>query len=261
MNWLIGAVLAGVIAGLARQVRFLTSGGAIGAFLMGWLIFSLGGVPFSIPVLLFFVSSSLLTRKGNADRFQKSRNRDLKQVLANGFAATVLLLCWHVWRDPMWIILFLTALASATSDTWATEIGMRSNATPRSILSLQHVQKGTSGGITSAGMFAAFIGAFFIALTGWLIFKDYFANSWGQTAIISISGVTAQTVDSLLGATVQARYRCQLCQQRTEVKWHCGTQTEPYSGYLCIDNDVVNFVAIAFGIMLAWSLLVVGELM
>jgi len=258
MNWIAGGTLAGILAVTSVAFRFLTRDGAIGAFVMGWLVFSLGGLPFSVPILLFFLSSSLLSRiaapsgqNKTANRFQKAGGRDLKQVLANGTAATVLLIIWSVSPEPIWVSLYLTALAAATSDTWATEIGMLSNAAPRSIWSFQKVEKGTSGGVTLAGMIAAAAGAFVIAVCGWVIFPDTFTETWRTVAVITLSGVVAQTADSLLGATLQAQYCCPRCHRYTEHKRHCGDVTELQSGLALLDNDLVNFFSIGWGVLLA----------
>lgn len=48
-------------------------------------------------------------------------------------------------------VILLGALAAATADTWATEIGAFSPRNPRHILSFQEVTKGSSGGVTLLG--------------------------------------------------------------------------------------------------------------
>lgn len=261
MNWLIGGALAGILAFLSVSFRLLTRGGACGALFMGWLVFSLGGVPFSIPILLFFLSSSLLSRmalswkKQTADRYQKQGGRDLKQVLANGSAATLLLVIWSISKEPIWVSLYLAALASATSDTWATEIGMLSGAAPRSIRSFQKVEKGASGGVTLVGTTAATAGAFVIAVCGWLIFPEIYSNTWRTITVIAGCGLAAQTADSFLGATLQAQYHCPRCHQYTEHNVHCGERAELHSGLAQLDNDLVNFISIGLGVLLARVLL------
>ncbi|MEZ4523276.1 MAG: DUF92 domain-containing protein [Thermomicrobiales bacterium] len=49
--------------------------------------------------------------------------------------------------------------AAATSDTWATELGIRSGQMPRYVLSGRPVAAGLSGGITPAGTLASVAGA------------------------------------------------------------------------------------------------------
>jgi uncharacterized membrane protein len=49
-------------------------------------------------------------------------------------------------------------------------------------------------------------------------------------------------LDSALGATVQAVYRCPKCLKETERTLHtCGTPTEPARGWRWLDNEWVNF--------------------
>ncbi len=74
------------------------------------------------------------------------------------------------------------------------------------------------------------------------------------------AGLLASFLDSLLGATVQAQYRCPNCDHLTEhhPTHTCGTATELVSGRGWLGNDQVNLVASIAGAGLApflWSAL------
>jgi len=58
----------------------------------------------------------------------------------------------------------------------------------------------------------------------------------------NISGQIVSLVDSLLGATIQAVYRCPECGVPTESRVHrvCGEATELVRGQPWITNDTVN---------------------
>jgi uncharacterized membrane protein len=72
-------------------------------------------------------------------------------------------------------------------------------------------------------------------------------------------GFGGALLDSLLGATLQARRWCPACERECEVERHgCGTTTAPRSGFAWLTNDGVNFAATAGGALLAaatWQLL------
>ncbi|MBU4443583.1 DUF92 domain-containing protein, partial [bacterium] len=52
----------------------------------------------------------------------------------------------------------------------------------------------------------------------------------------------------VLGATIQAQYKCPNCQKTTEKLIHCGSyKTNLISGIRWIDNDVVNLACTTSG--------------
>jgi uncharacterized membrane protein len=59
---------------------------------------------------------------------------------------------------------------------------------------------------------------------------------------ITLAGLIGSLADSLLGATIQAIYRCPSCNKETErYPVHtCGSQTQLVRGYSWLDNDWVN---------------------
>ena len=97
----IGIAIALLIAVVSYYLRFLSGSGAVSTFLLGAVIFGTGKWEFSLPILLFFILSSLLSKLGKkwkqrfADTFQKGGRRDLGQVLANGGVAGIIVLLWN----------------------------------------------------------------------------------------------------------------------------------------------------------------------
>ena len=47
-------------------------------------------------------------------------------------------------------------------------------------------------------------------------------------------------IDSLLGATMQGKYKCIKCHKAVEKKVHCDKETKLVKGYSFINNDAVN---------------------
>jgi uncharacterized protein (TIGR00297 family) len=251
-----GLLAAATIAVAARAVRSLTTGGAVAATVIGTLAVTAGWNWGSL-LILYFVSSTVLSRVGRARKEErtsaivaKGGRRDAIQVLANGgvfaAAAVAMLVDPSIW----WIALGAGSLAAAAADTWATEVGTLLGGTPRSILTLRPVPTGTSGGVSLIGTFAAVAGAAFIAILSKML-------GWPPLVVkaVAIGGVVGAMVDSIIGATVQARRWCDACERETERLTHdCGAATRPLRGLAWLDNDVVNFLSNAAGGILAMLL-------
>lgn len=265
MVWLIGALCALAVAGAAYRKRSLTLSGAAAAFVMGTIYFGAGNLLWFGILLVFFVSSSLLSKFKQANKaeleksYAKTGTRDAGQVFANGGAGMLLCLFHAIWPHPGWIYAFIGVMAAVTADTWATEWGGLSRRPPRSVLTGKIVPPGTSGGVTLMGSFAAAAGGLLIALFGWLFAllsgTDVF---WGGLWLAGLTGGLAGAfADSFLGATVQVMYRCPVCGKDVEVLEHCGQPTRRIRGWRWMNNDEVNFISSCIGGLAAWLLALV----
>ena len=111
---------------------------------------------------------------------------------------------------------------------------------------------GTSGGMTVPGTVASLAGSITIAVVvvvgavaGWVAVPDRIPMAF---IVVVMAGVGGSLLDSVLGGTVQAVYRCPGCGLRTERLVHgCGQRTVPVRGIRLINNDVVNAAAALFG--------------
>ena len=279
MGWqVLGAYLAaGVVAYLGFRAGALSASGAVAACLVGGTIFGFGGVGWAILLALFFISSSALSffkardsRKIKAaETFEKGGRRDAAQVFANGGVAALIALLAGVAvypfidlaGNPYLPFLFgayAGALAAATADTWATEIGVLSRTAPRMITTGRVAEAGTSGAVTWIGSIASIAGALFIGLAAALlavIFGPSQDISLGLMVAALTGGVAGSLADSLLGATVQATYWCPRCQKATESHMHrCGTETQIRRGLAFVNNDLVNLMATVAGAAVAGAI-------
>lgn len=259
MQILYGFLLALIVAYLAYRARSLNKSGAFAAVLVGTVVFGLGGWPWAVLLLLFFITSSALSRafkqrkQGLNEKFSKGHERDAGQVLGNGGLATLFVVVHALYPESGigWAG-FAASLAAVNADTWATELGVLNPTPPRMITDLRkRVEKGTSGGVSLFGTFAALLGALVIALPAAL-----FAQNWGFLPLITIAGLGGSLFDSLLGATVQAMYFCPVDQKQTEKHplHTCGTPTVHIRGWRWLDNDWINFACSLFAALLsiAW---------
>lgn len=264
VNFTLGVFLAVVVAAISFRLKFLDAGGSVTTFLLATIVFGVGRWQFSLPILAFFVLSSLLSKVGRNRKiafvgiFEKSSRRDMWQVLANGGLAGLLVVLWYFVGGDWIYILYLGSLTAVTADTWGTELGVLTRSHPRSILTLKPVKAGTSGGISAAGTGGAMIGAAIVGVIGLLSAQQ----SMGFLAfvIVSFAGLLASLVDSLLGATVQAQYACVVCGKETEKRHHCDKPSSFKSGYAWINNDVVNILCAGTGVLFAWVGLVLFSL-
>jgi uncharacterized protein (TIGR00297 family) len=248
-----GAGLGIAVAVAAYTARMLQASGALAAFLLAAVIFGIGGWAWTIPIFTFFLLSSLLSKWRQTQKvsfesmFEKSGNRDAGQVAANGSLIGALALLWHATGDDRLYLLSLVAAAVVTADTWGTEIGVLARRQPRSILTGKPVAPGTSGGISLSGTMGGFAGATVVTLTA----LPFVALTFWQFILIVLSGACGSIIDSILGAAVQAQFRCQRCGKETEKPMHCGVPSEKTRGIPWLRNDAVNLVSTACAIALS----------
>lgn len=269
---LLGFLAAILISLVAWRAKTLSRSGAVVAFVLGTVVFGMGGWQWSVILLGFFISSSGLSRflkkrKQTLDeKFSKGSERDFGQVLANGGTAGLCVLAQLVFPGSSlpWVA-FAASLAAVNADTWATELGVLSQVAPRLITTGKKVERGTSGGVSGWGSLAAFLGALFIAILAVLVWpgsagQPSLVNQLIRLAVISLAGLLGSMVDSLLGATLQAIYHCPVCNKETERHplHTCGSPTTLQRGLKWLNNDWVNTACAltgALAALLAGSLL------
>jgi len=260
----IGFLMSFVVAVSSFFLRVLDTSGCIALMLMGTIVFGIGGWPFSVPILCFFILSSVLSRISESRRaeihasFQKNSRRDASQVLANGGTGTGLILVWLIVPEPISYFLYVGAVAAVTADTWATEIGVLGGQHPRSIRNFRLVPPGTSGGVTAVGVLGALAGASTIAFAASATHPIGPGYEFGsvEILILSLCGVLAHFLDSILGATMQAQYRCAVCGSSTERLKHCnGSGTVLCRGLKWMNNDVVNGFCALSGALLVYIMI------
>jgi uncharacterized protein (TIGR00297 family) len=253
----LGLVLSGAIAYMGFAKGALSPSGAAGAVVVGTSIFWLGGWIWGVLLIAFFVSSSLLSRyregekESLAEKFAKGHRRDLGQTLANGGAGVILAVGSALFPHPFWLAAYVGAMATVNADTWATELGVLSRVKPRLITTGRPVEVGTSGGVSRLGTLSAMAGGAFVgAIAGLLQVVTGGALLNGFLLLLSglVGGLVGSFVDSLLGATVQAIYFCEVCDKETERTVHrCATVTRRLRGWRWLNNDLVNLISSIFG--------------
>jgi uncharacterized protein (TIGR00297 family) len=273
LDILIGLLGSFLIAGLAYKKGSLSGSGFLAAIAIGTLLYAVGSLAWFGTLILFFISSSLLSRfKRRAKtqietRYEKSGRRDAGQVLANGGLGVLLCIGAQVWPHPAWWAAFVGVMATVNADTWATEIGGLSRTAPRSILTLQPVTPGTSGGVSGLGIAATMAGGLFVgAIAALLLLVGSTADGLPTGSVTNIfpllvigwiAGTAGSLADSLLGARWQNLNRCPVCGEEVESRTHCGTASVPHRGWRWLNNDAVNLIASVIGGLVAVLLAVI----
>ncbi len=209
--------LAMAIVAYKRRIFELT--GSVSAFIVGMVIGICGDVLWLILLLVFLMSSFGATKYRfewkKAQGFQEGTKgeRTWRNVLANGAIPTAIALASFVaqsigsagafFSKDIASFMFVSAIAVAASDTAASEIGI---VDPRVYLitTFKPIARGTDGGVSLTGQFAAFIAAAYTSVVSYVIFAglDKSLLAGPSTLFIPmLCGFLGCQIDSVIGAT------------------------------------------------------------
>lgn len=234
-NVLLGIILATAFClSVFIIAEYLTLDGMFSAIVIGTFVFGFGGWPMAAVIVFFFLSSAFLTKSSakTEDSLQEVR-RDGAQVWANGFWVLVCLALWVVFDQEIFILASWAAIATATADTWATELGSDSPRATYLITDFSTVSPGADGGISVRGTAAALAGAAAIAAAGLYVFSLHFYIF----ICIFTAGFLGCLLDSYFGAIFQRNNR---------------SVTLPvWNKTISMDNNLVNGISTGAGALLA----------
>lgn len=206
---LFGLLFAIIVAFIAFFGNWITLDATKAVIIFGTLIFGLGGWPLALAVLTFFITSNLLTRWNRVHRdagsdihsrkSESSKRRDGYQIWANGFWIAIFCILWYLTDSNVFMAATFTALASATADTWATEVGTMNPGKTVKINSFQPVRPGSDGGVSIKGTLASAIGALTIA---GFIFTTSTLYPVQIFIIVFFLGFIGSVIDSYFGALI-----------------------------------------------------------
>jgi uncharacterized protein (TIGR00297 family) len=249
----LGLVAALAVAAVARRAGSLTRSGLAAAAVCGTLG-AIGGWDWAFALILYFTAASALARVAGGAAEARTRSivakggeRDAIQVFANGGVYSIAAALTIIPGAPRYLAWgAMGALATASADSWATEIGVWLGGRPRSIIHRTYVRTGESGGVTLAGTFGSLAGAAWVALVAAAL-----EFSSGLAIATLIAGFVGAIADSVLGATIQERRWCNECREPTERAVHlCGCATRRVGGIRGLDNDIINLFSTATGFLL-----------
>ena|SRR5215208_957401 len=255
------------ISFFAYKTKVINKSGILTAIPIGFTILFFGEVSWFFILVLFFIIASIFTKYKHREKQklgaqQEDVPRNWKSVLANGLPLAGLAILYYLSdRSSIFMLSFVGSISFALSDTLATELGLLSKEKPRSILTGEEIDRGQSGGITFQGEIAAIISSLVIGSICGIWFSK---NEMSQISIIIVAalvgGVLATNLDSFLGSTIQAKYKCIHCKMRLEKKAiHCNRSMIRDKGIPIIDNNVVNLLGAMVGALISATFVILYE--
>jgi len=214
-NLLITSVLIVGLIAASLRANILDKQGIIAAAILGFFVGCLGHWTWLLLLLCFLLSSHIATKW----RFEEKTERGLNEssdghrgwinVAANGgMPALVALLTFLLedWESGLWM--FAAAVAVATSDTWASEIGCLDNRV-RMITTLRPCEAGVNGGFSPNGQLAAAAGGLLIGVSALVaslvMFSATISDQLMLAGIVAALGFLGCQIDSILGAVLENR--------------------------------------------------------
>lgn len=193
----LGAVLAAAISYLAWRRDALAPSGAWCAIGVGGLAVGFGGLALGVAMVTFFVTSVEVGRLRPGPR--RAPRRDGWQVLANGAPAAFFAVAAYATGQPLLLAAAFGAVAGATADTWASEIGAGARGRTWRLLPPAEVTPGENGGVSLAGTAASAAGAGLIGAIALLAATPAIALA------VWLGGVSGAVLDSVLGGWLEPR--------------------------------------------------------
>jgi len=236
-----------------------------GAFL-GVLVFGFGGWTWGLMFALFFIIGSGATfigkekkQKHEAGWEKGDTARDSLQVISKGFWGMVCALLYVIWPSYSLMVAYMASMSTSLADTLGSEIGVLSPWRPRKITRLwKAVPHGTSGAVSLIGELVTLAGGLIIGGLAFFVVpleKDYTTHQmlW-MIIIVILASFIAANLDSLMSATVQKMYSCEVCGKEVEGEEHCGEKAIRLRGIGWINNDRVNMLAVLSSVIIGLGL-------
>ncbi|MCC8410054.1 DUF92 domain-containing protein [Mucilaginibacter sp. UR6-1] len=226
---LLAALLtAGVTFALIKHK--LTPLAALTGVVVALLLFAAGGFTGVMLMTVFFIIGTAVTSHKKALKQQTGADninapRDSRQVLANSGMAAILaiLILLLPGYKTLFTMMIAAAFATASGDTASSELGMVYGRKFYNIITLKKDARGLDGVISLEGTLLGIAASMVIAA----VYAIYFGWGW-SFAVLTLSGLTGNLTDSLLGAVLERKHR--------------------------LGNNMVNFLATLAGALAAWLL-------
>ena len=211
--WLLALVLNGVLIAIAQRLPLLTPAGWCHAAILGTVLWGSLGPRGWLAVVVYLLVGSLVTRLG----FRRKQQQGLAEARGGrrgpenvwGSAATGALLAMAIamapqaWQWPL-LLAFVASFAAKLADTCGSEVGKRWGRRCLLITTLRPVPPGTDGAVSLEGTLASLAGS---ALMAGLALALGLLPDGAAGLLVSVVGLLATLLESVIGATAQLRFR------------------------------------------------------
>jgi uncharacterized protein (TIGR00297 family) len=201
----LGLALLVLVARAATPLAALTGGVLCAVLTLGWWPWYHSALPALVTLFVLTWAATRFgrTRKQQLGVAEDKRGRNAAQVAANlGVAGLAAAFSLTLPVPGNWYtVMVVAALAEATADTLASELGEVVGGQPLLVMTFRRVAPGTDGAISLAGTLAGVSGALLVAAVSRATLK----LSAGDTSAAALGAVGGLFFDSLLGATIERR--------------------------------------------------------
>lgn len=198
----------GALAAIGLLLGTVTVPGALTGLAIGILVLLGGGWAAWGLLLATFIAASVCTRVGagrkRAAGIAEARGgrRGPGNAIANtGLAAWACAVAIGLPDPSMAWLVCVAALATAGSDTVASEIGKAFGRTTWMVTSLRRVAPGTTGALSIEGTLAGIVAAVALAALA----ATWGLVPWMSVPMIAASATIASVIEGALGSTLEAR--------------------------------------------------------
>ena len=202
INWAY-VVLLFILGFITYYRKSLDLFGSAVMIIMGVVIIFSAGTNWLLLIILFLIMSLVATRyskKYKRSLGQFEGRRTSKNVISNGVVACFMAAFGGYYLP--FVAGFIGAIATATADTLASEIGVL-DQNPRLITTFQKVDPGTNGAVSTLGTAVGIFGAAIIGIASY--FLGIMSNPVIAITVAIISGTVGCFMDSILGALFENR--------------------------------------------------------
>ena len=256
-----GTIVCFAIGLLSFKKRLVDISGFVAGMIVGVGIFTMGGWKLYVLILTFHLTAGFFTHYKYREKLKKGvaefkgGARRWSNVFANGIIPLTFATLEYTLGMEKYLLAYIGSVSAGLSDTLSNEIGVLNPSPPRLITKLkERVPPGTPGGVSPLGILVSFLSPLLIgslALVLNVAKPEYIP-------IVMASGAAGSIVDSIVGGSIQAVYRCAKCGKLTERESHCGERTILVRGCRKVNNHIVNLIMSATGAatsILLWQLL------
>lgn len=203
INW-VYVILLFILGFITYYRKSLDLFGSAVMIIMGIIIIFSAGANWLLLIVLFLIMSLLATKFSKKYKLSLGEfegRRTSKNVISNGVVA-----CFMAAFGGYYLPFvggFIGAIATATADTLASEIGVLDQH-PRLITTFQKVDPGTNGAVSVLGTTVGIVGAAIIGIASY--FLGIMPNPVIAIGVSIISGTVGCFMDSILGALFENRH-------------------------------------------------------